>query len=394
MRIQLMRIGVSRNTKLLGFASFLVDISSEMIFPLLPFFMTTILHAPAFVIGLMESLGEMAVSISGFFSGLFSDRIGRRKKLVISGYSLSAIFKVFLVFLTSWPQVVLLRVLERIGKGIRDVPRDALIGISEEKSNLGHAFGFRKLMDNTGAILGPLIATILLAFLLGTGTEEEAYRTIFAIAIIPAVLAVMGLFFLRDKKTEKTPVKIVLKEVFRIKNFRQFLVAGSVFALGQFSVMFFLLRANDFLPLVLIPVVYLAYNVFYTLFSMPAGLLSDRFGARKTLIIGMILFLLSTTAIAFFSSALIAFISLAALGLFMAIAETAPQILLLRSISPNYFASAIGAYKGVVGMIALPANLIAGALYTFIVFSSPATFVFSIFTAILGIILMVFLVKE
>ena len=163
---------------------------------------------------------------------------------------------------------------------------------------------------------------------------------------------------------------------------------------GQFSVMFFLLRANDFLPLVLIPVVYLAYNVFYTLFSMPAGLLSDRFGARKTLIIGMFLFFLATTAIVFFPSTPILFVSLGFLGLFLALAESAPQIFLLRSISPNYFASAIGAYKGVVGMIALPANLIAGALYTFTVFASPATFVFSIFSAILGIILMVFLVKE
>jgi len=389
-----MRIGVSRNTKLLGFASFLVDLSSEMIYPLLPFFLTSILRAPAFIIGLMESLGELAVSISSFFSGLYSDRIGERKRLIISGYSLSAAFKIFLVFVSSWGQMVILRMIERTGKGIRDIPRDALIGMSEEKGNLGRAFGFRKLLDNSGAILGPLIATILLAYLLGSGSEEAAYRTIFAMAIFPAALAIIGLFFLQDKKTQATPAKVILGEVFRIRNFRQFLIAGSVFALGQFSVMFFLLRANDFLPLVLIPVVYLGYNVFYTLFSMPAGMLSDRFGARKTLIAGMALFLFSSATMAFFPSALASFLSLALLGLFMAIAETAPQILLVRSVSPNFFASAIGAYKGLMGAIALPANLIAGLLYSITILSSPATFHFSVFTSVIGIILMAFLVRE
>lgn len=385
---------VSRNTKLLGFASFLVDVSSEMIYSILPFFLTNILLAPAFVIGLMESLGEFTVSITSFFSGLYSDRIGKRKRLILGGYSLSAIFKIFLVFLTSWTQVVLFRIIERIGKGVRDVPRDALIGLSEEKGNLGQAFGFRKMMDNTGAILGPLLATILLTLLISNGMEEETYRTIFAIAVIPAALAVVALLFLKDRFTQKTPVKEILRDVFRLARFKRFLVAGFIFSLGQFSIMFFLLRANDFLPLVLIPVSYLAFNVFNTIFTMPAGLLSDRFGAKKTIIFGMLLFLSALLGFVFFPSTSMIFAAFALLGFFTAIADTAPQILLVRSVSKGYYASAVGAYKGLTGAAALPANLAAGALYSIMVFGSPATFVFSIFTAVAGIFLMTFWIKE
>ena len=140
--------GLSRNTKILGVASFLVDVSSEMIFPLLPFFLTVILGAPVFAVGLMESLGGLAVALTAILAGFYSDKIGKRKKIIVFGYGLSALSKTFLVIVTSWIQVILIRILERFGKGIRDTPRDALIGLSETKSTLGRAFGFRKFMDN------------------------------------------------------------------------------------------------------------------------------------------------------------------------------------------------------------------------------------------------------
>ncbi|MHA2334920.1 MAG: MFS transporter, partial [Candidatus Hodarchaeales archaeon] len=289
---------------------------------------------------------------------------------------------------------IAIRVIERAGKGIRDVPRDALIGLSEGKTNLGFAYGFRKLMDNMGAILGPLLATIMIAFLFENTTSEEAYRTIFAIAIIPATLAVIGLIFLKDRYTEKTPVRKILREVFQVQEFKQFLIAGFVFSLGHFSIMFFLLRANDFIPLVLIPVSYLAFNVFYTMFSIPAGILSDRIGPRITIIFGMFLFLFVLCAFAFFPSVSIIFLAFAVLGFFMAIIEEAPKIFMVKSVKENYFASAIGSYKGLVGISALPANLIAGLLYSITILETPATFIFAIITTIVGIILMITLVKE
>ena len=385
--------GVSRNTKLLSIASFLVDISSEMIYPLLPFFLTNVLLAPAFVIGLMESIGGFTIAVSGFLSGIYSERIGKRKSIIIAGYSISALFKAVLVFLTSWPQLVLLRVLERAGKGIRDVPRDALIGLSEEKSNLGKAFGFRQMLDNAGAILGPLIATVLLA-LLGNGMLDETYRMMFIASVVPAAIAVMVLFFIQDYPTQKAPAMQILRSVADSGQIRQFLIAGCVFSLGQFSMMFFLLRANDFAPLVLIPVLYLAYNVFYTLFALPAGLLSDRIGAKRTLTLGMLLYLAALAGFAFFPSVLMMFFAFALLGFFMAISETVPQTLIVRSVERGQYASAIGTYRGIIGVCALPANLVAGALYAFTVFSSPETFIFSIATTIIGIILLTVIVKE
>lgn len=385
---------VSKNTKLMGIASFLIDISSEMVYPLLPFFMTNILLAPVFVIGVMESAGEFISSVTSFLSGVYADRIGKRKKIIIFGYSLSAFFKGFLVIVSTWHQMVALRILERFGKGIRDVPRDALIGLSEEKNNLGNAFGFRKMLDNIGALLGPILASLLVAFLFAGQYNGEAYKTIFALALVPAVLAVLSLLFIEDYYTEKTKPKEILKEIFHTKNFKQFIVAGMVFSLGQFSMMFFLLRANDFMPLVLIPVVYLVYNVFYTIFSMPAGILSDKLGAKKALIFGMLCFLTALSCFVFFPSQNMLFIMFPLLGFFMAIAETAPQILLIRTVESRYYASAIGTYKGLIGMVALPANLIAGLLYSFTVFSSPATFAFSIVTTIFGIVLLAVLVRE
>lgn len=390
-----MRVSVSRNTKILGVASFLVDTSSEMIFPLLPFFLTDVLFAPIFVIGLLESLGGFTVAILSFSSGVYSDRIGKRKPIILLGYGVSALFKGFLPIVTSWSQVIMLRILDRAGKGARDVPRDALIGLSEEKTNLGHAFGFRKLMDNIGAILGPLIATGFVILFFNNTHSEESYRTLFTFAVIPAVLAVLVLLFLRDKKTNKNHhTKKILSDVFKLPNFKQFMLAGILFSIGQFSIMFFLLRANDFLPLFLIPLSYLAFNVFYTIFAYPAGVLSDRFGAKNALIIALLCFLSSLIGMAFFPSMVVVFLSFALLGLFMAIAETAPQVFLVRTLPRDHYASAIGSYKGILGLTALPANLIAGLLWTIPLFSVPSAFLFSIATTVVGIVVLLFLVKE
>ncbi|MFH1394482.1 MAG: MFS transporter [Candidatus Micrarchaeota archaeon] len=385
---------VSRNSKLLGIASMLTDISTEMIYPLLPFFLTDILLAPVFVIGLMESLGEFTAAAFGFLSGVYSDSIGKRKRLILTGYGASAAFKGFLALVTAWPQVILLRVLDRAGKGIRDVPRDALIGLSEPKDNLGKAFGFRKFMDNIGAILGPLAATAFVILFFNSVHTEESYRTLFLIAVIPAVLAIAALFFLTDPHTEKTPSIKILTGVFNIPNFRQFMVAGIVFSVGQFSILFFLLRANEYLPLFLIPLSYLAFNVFYTIFAYPAGVLSDKLGARNALVLAMLCFLATLFGIGFFPSMLVIFVAFALLGLFMAIAETAPQVFLVKTVPAAHYASAIGSYKGILGLTALPANLLAGVLWTMPLFGIPSAFILSIITTALAIVMLLVLVKE
>ncbi len=386
--------GLSRNTKLLSVASFLVDVSSEMVFPLLPFFVTVILGAPVLAIGLMESLGEAAVAITAILSGFYSDKIGKRKNLIIGGYSLSAIFKGFLAIVTSWQQVILLRVLERIGKGMRDTPRDALIGLSESRETLGRAFGFRKFLDNMGAVLGPFITALLLILLFNEQHTDVAYRTIFLIAVIPAALAVIGLFFLRDKPSKVEVPKLAFRRILSNKKVRNFILVMTFLYIGNFSAMFFLLRAGDFMPLYLIPLLYLAYNAAYTAFSLPSGIMAGRLGARKTVLFAMLLFIAALAGVAFFPSVPVIFFMLFLAGWFMAIAKTAPQVFIVNNMEKNNLASAVGSYRGLTGLALLPANLLAGLLWTVTVFSVPATFIFSIATTAISIVLLLLFVRD
>jgi len=386
---------ISKNTKIFGIASFLNDLSSEMMFPLLPFFLTNILFAPVIVIGILEGLGESIASITGLLSGVYSDKIGKRKKLIISGYTLSGVMKGFLFVITSWQPAVLIRCIERFGKGIREAPRDAMIGLSESKETLGRAFGYRKAMDSAGAIIGPLVAAILLAYLMQFGIET-AYRTIFLVAVIPAVFSVIVLFFIKETATGKNGVdaKEIITGVLKTKNFKAILFAGFVFALGQFSNAFFLLKSVDYMDLIMVPIAYMAYNVTYTIFSLPAGRLADRLGAKTMITIAGILFLISIGGFAFFPSVSMIFLMFALLGLFMAIIETAPKLFIIKSVDKTVYASAIGFYGAVVGVAALPANLVAGVLWNVTVFGTNGAFVFSIATTLLSLVILIVFIKE
>lgn len=386
--------GLSRNTKILGVASFLVDISSEMIFPLLPFFVTVILGAPVFVVGIMEGLGEAAVALTAILTGFYADKIGKKKKLILSGYGLSAVSKGFLAIVTSWPQVVLIRFIERVGKGIRDTPRDALMGLSETKGTLGRAFGFRKFMDNVGSALGPLIAAFLIVFLFNNQHTESAYRTLFLIAVIPAAIAVVILFLIRDRPSKAEAPAIVLKHIFSNVKVRNFILVMAFLYIGNFSIMFFLLRASDYMVLVLIPILYLAYNIAYTVFSLPAGVMADKFGARKTILFAMLLFLASLAGAAFYPSQTNLFLVFIALGCFMAIAKTVPQVFIVNRMRENNYASAIGSYRGLTSLSAFPANLLAGFLWAIPVFAVPATFIFAIATTIMAIVFLLVFVRD
>jgi len=386
---------LSRNTKLLSLASFLVDVSSEMVFPLLPFFVTVVLGAPVFAVGMMESLGEAAVAVTAILSGFYADKTGRRKGLIMGGYSLSAIFKGFLAFVASWQQAVALRVLERVGKGMRDTPRDALIGLSETKETLGTAFGVRKFFDNCGALLGPFLTTLLLIFLFGEQQHSgEAYRTIFLIAVIPAALAVAALFFLRDKRSKAEPPALAFEHISSNRKVRNFILVMAFLYLGNFSVMFFLLRAGAFMPLYLIPLLYLAYNAACTAFSLPSGIMAGRLGARKTVLFAMLLLAAALAGVAFFPSVLVFFLMLFLAGWFMAIAKTAPQVFIVRNMKKSNLASTVGAYRGLTGLALLPANLLAGFLWTVTVFSVPATFVFSIIITLLSVVFLLAFVRD
>lgn len=385
---------LNRNTKIMGIASFLVDASSEMIFPLLPFFITVVLGGPAFAVGLMEGLGEFSVALSSILSGLYSDKIGKRKRIILFGYSLSALFKGFLLIVTSWWQVVFLKMVERTGKGLRDTPRDALIALSEKKEVLGEAYGFRKFLDNLGATLGPLIATLIIALFFSNSHDADSYKFLFLIALVPAVLAILALAFLKEKESVKKPTKINLDYISKNKDVKKFSILMAIFTLGQFSLMLFLLKAGEFLPLVFIPVFYLVFNVAYTLFSLPAGIMTDRIGPKKTIMIGMLLFAVAVALIAVIPDPLTIFIAFTLIGCQMAISETVPSAFLVKRTEEGSYATAIGFYKSIVGISALPANLIAGILWTVTLFGIPSAFLFSFLISVISIPLFYFSIEE
>jgi len=385
-----MRKKISRNTKILSFASFFTDLSTEMIIPLIPFFLTTILSAPVFVLGLLEGLREVSAKLSGIASGIHSDRVGKRKKYIILGYGISSVVKIFLVSAVTWVGASTVLILERIGKGVRDAPRDSLIVASEEKKTIGEAFGFRRMMDNMGAILGPLIAGLILILLAGQNIEES-YRFVFFIALIPAFLAVFTLFLVKEKKGKGHKRKEILLNLLNItKKNRLMIIALIIFSFGMFSNLFFILRSGDYLAAMVIPIAYLAYNVFYTIFAIPGGKFTDKFGPKKSIIISLILFLISLIGFAFFSSSTMVFLFFAIAGLFMALFNTAPKVLLAKIVEKDYYAAAVGSYEGVIGLAALPANILAGFLWNIELFSAPATFIFSIVTTVLALILILF----
>ncbi|MFA5077607.1 MAG: MFS transporter, partial [Candidatus Micrarchaeia archaeon] len=277
--------GVGSNVTTLGIVSFLTDISSEMIFPVLPIFITSILGAGKEALGIIEGLADSIASLVEIFSGYFSDKTGKRKQLVIAGYGLSSVVKVGIALSTAWWHVLIMRSLERIGKGIRTSPRDAIIASSSAPDARGKAFGFHRMMDTIGAIIGPVIAYFIFAWF---GTAEPGYRTLFLAAIIPAFLAVLVLIlFVKEPEKSKQPEKRPsfwqsLKEL--TPEYKTFLKISLVFSLSYFSFAFFIVRATDLgIAPESVVVLYILYNIVYAASSIPAGALSDKIGRRAVI---------------------------------------------------------------------------------------------------------------
>ncbi len=293
--------GFGKNVTVAGFVSFFMDISSEMIYPLVPLFLANTLGVNKSVIGLIEGIAESTASLLKVFSGWFSDRIGNRKWLMAAGYGISTLSRPFVALATGWHQVLGSRFIDRFGKGVRTAPRDAIIAESADKAYLGRAFGFHRSMDTMGAVVGPALAFFLL------GIFSNDYRKVFWLSMIPGVIAVLLIiFFIKEKKragarfiardgqTNQTPAisarpKLTLKHF--DWRFRFFVLIATVFAVGNSSDVFLILRAQQVgVPTVMIPVVYLLFNLIYSLSSLPAGVAADRFGKKRVILSGFVLF--------------------------------------------------------------------------------------------------------
>ncbi|MFA6373443.1 MAG: MFS transporter [Methanothrix sp.] len=359
----------SKNILLLGFVSLLNDISSEIIQPVLPLFIAS-LGGGSMAVGLIGGISDGLPSLLKVLAGCWSDRLGKRKALVVAGYALSAAGKLLLPVANTWQQVFLLKTLERSGKGVRSAPRDAMISESTDKSNRGRGFGLHRSMDSTGAVIGSV-----LAYLLWQG--GMSYSSIFMVAGVLSVLALLPFYRVKESfRASSCEVRLRLSGL--SPELQRFLVVASLFALGNFSYMFFILRAQGLFsgaeavaaPLLL----YALFNLVYALLAMPVGIWSDRVGRKKVLAAGYALFAMTALGFAAVTS-LAGLIALFALyGLVYALVDGSERAL-VSDLSPSSLrGSSLGLYYGAIGVAAILSSLIAGALWAW--WGAEATFIF------------------
>ena len=358
-----------KNIMLLGFVSLLNDISSEIIQPILPIFITS-LGGGSLALGLIGGVSDGLPSILQVFAGYWSDCMGKRKPLIIAGYGLSAFGKLFLTISTTWQQVFVLKILERTGKGVRSAPRDALISESADKSLRGRGFGLHRAMDSAGAVVGSILAYLL-------WQSGMSYSSIFTVAAVLAIAALIPFKLVREQ--EKSPscqVKLSLSGL--SPDLRKFLVIASLFALGNFSYMFFILRAQTFFsgantvaaPLLL----YVLFNLVYAVLSLPMGIWSDRIGRKNVLTLGYAVFALTALGFAFVSSLTGLIILFALYGLVYAIIDASQSAFVSDLSRANLRSTSLGLYYTATGMAAILSSLVAGWLWS--ISGSQAAFLF------------------
>lgn len=350
------------NVVLLGLTSLLTDISSEMVYPLIPFFLASLGAGPA-ALGLIEGLAETAASLLKVVSGRRSDRVGRRKGLTIAGYGSSALGKALLAIPWGWPGVLVARTVDRVGKGIRSAPRDALIAESADERRRGRAFGLHRGMDTAGAVIGTGIA---LAVILGGGAH---YVRIFLLSVIPAAAGVALLFFVRERApvARSAAARPPLRWGSLPGSLRVFLGIALLFALGNSSNTFLLLRASGAgVSTAGVLILYLVYNVSYMLWSYPAGLLSDRFGRKNVLVCGYAVYGIvycGFAALGQSGAGWFVWVLFILYGAYSGLTDGVEKALVADIAPREARGTAIGLHATITGAGLLPASLAAGVLW-------------------------------
>jgi MFS family permease len=375
--------GLSRSAIIIGLVSLLGDISSEMIYPILPVFLTQTLHAPATIVGLIEGIAVGSASVVSGVSGWVSDRIRRRKPVAFAGYALTAVSRPMIAFATVWPVVLAARFADRFGKGIRTSPRDALLAETSPEHGRGRAFGFERGMDSAGAVLGPLIGLALVGW---AGLEA---RKIFLISAIPATLATLLILSVRERRSDivagSSNIRLSLAGTTR--EYRRLLIVVAVFGLANSANAFLILRAGQLgLATGFTILAYTLYNAVASISSMPVGAASDRFGRRNLLIIGYSIYALSYAGFALANAAWLVWPLFALYGLFPAFTDGVSKALAVDTAGKAGRATALGIYFTVVGVSEIAASSIGGVLWDKV--DSRATFFFgAALAAVAGILL-------
>ena len=354
-------LGFPKNVFALGWTSFLNDTASEMIYPLLPVFLTTTLGAGAAFLGLIEGIAESTASLLKLFSGWLSDRLGKRKGLVLFGYGLAAVARPLIsVSHAAW-QVLLIRAGDRAGKGVRGSPRDALVAASCEESERGKAFGFQRSMDHAGAIVGPLLASLVLFLIPGN------YRLMFALASIPGILTLpLIALSVREVKPASSPapkaVKLTLSPFSR--KFKVYLAVLVLFTLGNSSDAFLLLRAKTLgVGIALLPILWIVLHIVKMTTSIPGGMLSDKIGRRGVIVAGWLIYALTYLGFGLAGKAWQAWALFAFYGLFFGLTEGVEKAFVADLVPEALRGTAYGLYNFAIGIAALPASLLLGLIW-------------------------------
>jgi MFS family permease len=364
------RFGFSRPVWLLGWISFFTDTASEMVYPLLPLFLTRVLGASPMSLGVIEGVAEGANSILKIVSGRIADRTGQPKKLVLAGYGLSSLVRPLIGFVTAWPQVLALRFTDRVGKGVRTSPRDALLARFAPEKTRGRVYGFHRAMDHAGAVAGPLVATVFLYF------YPESYRALFMWTLVPGLIVIALIlrlpdqrFAIRDRGTQDQGTQDQGTEGQGTDALpHRFYIAMSViflFALGNASDAFILLRLNALgVAPVWIPLLWSGLHVVKMSSSVIGGALSDRFGRRAMIVLGYLWYAAIYAAFAWSSSLATAIVIFLAYGLYFGLTEGVEKAWVADMAPADARGTAFGIYNAALGFGGLAASLIFGAIWT------------------------------
>lgn len=379
--------GLTKNTFLLTLTSFFGDISTEMLYPVLPIFLTSVLSAPATVVGLIEGFAVAGQNIIQVFSGGLADKIQSNKKVALFGYAVAAISKFSIGFATIWPQVMLGRVADRLGTGTRSAPRDGLIASSVEPEYRGKAFGIEGIGDNLGAFVGPLIAVLFIFFL------KVDLHSIFFLAIIPGSLAFIMMLLVTEPKSQvKADMPKFNLQSFPV-DFWKYLLAIGIMGVGNSANAFLILRAKNIgISLETTILIYAAFNLMASISSFPAGTLSDRLGRRNILVVSILIFIITYLGFALSTNYILIGFLFIFYGIYMGIFRAVGKAM-ATDLSPVHLRSTgLGLFSTVIGLTALIASLVGGILWDKI--NPSATFYFGAASAILGILALLILTKN
>jgi len=381
------------NIIMLGLVSFFMDLSAEMVYPLIPLYLSAAFGATPALVGVIEGIAESTASLLKVFSGYLTDRYQRKKPIAFIGYAAGLVYKAALLISVSWAGVLAARVIDRLGKGIRTTPRDVMVADSADKKSLGGAFGVHKALDMLGSALGILTAFLLLRGMASSGGTD--YKRVFLISMIPAVLSLVMFLFIKEKRGQrerKAPERFWVQARGLSKPLKRYLLITLLFTLGNSSNTFLLLRAksagfND----VNVILLYFLYNLTASLLAIPFGRLSDRLGRKNLLFLGYLAFALVYLGFAFVSgtAGLIALFVL--YGLYTAMTTGVERALIAEISPPELKGTMLGLHATLVGVALLPASLLFGLLWTS--FGPELPFVLGAGLALVSALLLLFFFK-